>query len=237
MEHIHAHVTTDKLTHQHAQCEDHWRACDKGITRIVVAELKEQLGVQDLPVLSKPKKRRPPIEGLKILEGFFICDRDGCTSGFSSDGSLRQHRSKEHTKTTTKQQGINRKGHCQTLYINPATYFEVDPISPPTNPPTSGSTFDLSAFLHDRKANIFQDQHPKRLPTNSKLIPPVFVELGFYTFIESLDQSCIPSNMKCEEHRLFSLLRKLAVQCFEEDCVKLGPAHNSIREGILETPL
>jgi len=238
MKQIYAHVTTDKLTHTYARCDDHHRACDKDIAEVVEAELKEKLKVQDLPVLEKPLVKRPQIEGLKILEDFFICDRDGCTSGFSSEPSLRKHRSSAHGKQSTREaRGSKRKGYCQTLYINPPTYFEVDPISPSTSPQTSGPTFDLSAFLHDRKTEILHYQCQKGPPANPKLTLPVFVELGFYTFIESLDLDSISGYMKCERNIQFSLLRKLAVQCFEEDCVKLGPAHNSIREGIMGTPL
>jgi len=237
-EQIYAHVTTKTLTHQHAKCDNHWRECDKDVTKIVETELKEQLGVQSIPVLSKPMVKRPQIEGLKVFKEFFICDYDGCSSGFSSNDSLRVHRSKIHKNPTVKpKRGTRRMGHCQTLYMNPPTYFEVDPISPPTSPLPSRPTFDLSAFLHNRKAEILHKQDQKHPPTNPKLIPPVFVELGFYTFIESLDLSYITGYMKCKGDNQFSLLRKLAVQCFEEDCIMLVPAHNSIREGIMEAPL
>jgi len=235
---IYAHVTTRTLTHQHAQCDNHWRECDKGVTEIVVGELREQLGVQEIPVLSKPLVKRPQIEGLKVFKDFFICGYDSCTSGYSSKDSLRQHRSKCHKKkpTTRPARGTSNTGYCQTLYMNPPTYFEVDPVCSPTSPSTSRPTFDLSVFLHNRKAEILHNQHQKCPPTNPKLIPPVFVELGFYTFIESIDLGSIPGYMKCKRDSYFSLLRKLAVQCFEEDCIKLGTAHNSILEGIMENP-
>jgi len=210
------------------------RACRKDITKIITAELKDLLGVEELPIICKPLVKRPPIDGLKIIRDLFICGYDGCSSGFTTKDSLRKHRSGSHKNPTSKPaRGTHRTGYCQTLYLNPATYFEVDHPIPLQNPPTLESTFDLSTFLHNRKAEILHDQHPKHLPADPQLIPPVFVELGFYTFIKSLDQSSISAHMNCERHGLFSLLRKLALQCFEDDCTKLGPASNVICRWIM----
>ena len=237
MDSIHAHVTTANLTLKHAKCDNHERGCPKNITEIVVGELKELLGIENIPVLSKPHTKRSPIEGLKVIEDLFICDFDHCSSGFSSAGALRNHRSTHHQGAISRpKRGANRTGNCQTLYINPPSYFEVDLTPLSTSHSTSGSTFDLNTFLHNRKTLMLHDQHPKTFPTHLQLIPPVFVELGFYTFIKSLDQNSISGYKKHGKHSPFSLLRRLAVESFEEDCVHLGPAHNSIREGIMEAP-
>jgi len=232
MNQIYGHVTTAKIVQKFAVCDNHSRKCDKDITKTVVAELKKLLKVDNLPLLTKPLEKRPPIEGLKVIEDlFFICDYGGCTSGFGSDDSLRRHYSDAHSGPGKPKKKDRRKGHCQTLYINPPTYFEVE-ITPPS---TSAHTFDLNTFLHNRKIDMLSEQHLQHIPTIPQLLPPVFVELGFHTFIKSLDQSLIPGYMNYAGD-LFSQLQKLVIQCFKDDCLKLGPAHNSIREGIMEAP-
>ena len=232
---IHTHVTTDKVTHKHAQCNNHKRACPSDIANLVTAELK-LAGIESLSTLEKPRVKRRKIEGLKVIEDLFICDYDDCSSGFTGRDSLRKHRSTAHTNVTKKpSRGTYRTGYCQTLYINPATYFEVDqPIPPLTNLPTLEANFNLGAFLHHRKAEILQNQHH---PVNLQMVPPVFVELGFHTFITSLDQSSIPGYIEHKRGELYYQLRKLVVQCFKEDCDKLGPANKAIQETIMENPL
>lgn len=230
---IRAHVTKNEIKHPHAKCDNHYRSCPKGISNTVVAELEELLDVKPLPTIEMPQGKRSAIEGLKCHEGFYICDRDGCFLGYSTKSSLLAHHAKSHKKKTKKKQGNYREGWCQSLYINPAIFFEVDP---PASASTSGSTFVLSTFLENRKKEIFYDQQPKHLPTDSRLIPPVFVELGFSTFIQSLDQNSISDYMNRKNRRVFSRLRLLAVQCFQDDCKKLNKAHKSIREGIMEAP-
>jgi hypothetical protein len=238
MDQIYAHVTTNKLVHSYAKCDDHGRACPKNITSLITEELKNLLRVEDLPILQKPLEKRHPIKGLKVLQGFFICEWDGCSSGYSTMPSVRAHRSEAHTAATNKpKRGVYRTGHCQTLYLNPATYFEVDnPIPSSTSSSTSEPTFDLNTFLHERKTQILHNQHPKHQPVDPRIIPPAFVELGFYTFITSLDQSFITGYMEHKRDGLFSQLRKLVVQSFKEDCDKLEYAHKSIREAIMENP-
>jgi hypothetical protein len=238
MDQIHAHVTTDKITHNYAQCNNHKRACPSNITDLVLTELKGLSGVESLSTLEKPRVKRRKIEGLKVIKDLFICDYDGCSSGYTSRDSLRQHRSQAHTNPTNKpKRGTYHTGYCQTLHISPATYFEVDqPISPPTDPLTPEPDFNLSAFLHHRKTEMLQHQYSKHHPTNPQMIPPPFAELGFYTFITSLDQSSIPGYMKYQRGEVFHQLQKLVIQCFKDDCDKLGPAHKSIRETIMENP-
>ena len=236
---IYAHVTTSAVIHQYAKCDNHMRACSRDISEVVTVELENLLRVKTLPILERPETKRSPIEGLNVIEGLLICDWDGCSSGYTTPASLRKHRSTAHKEVINKtKRGTHRTGHCQTLYISPASYFEVEgPVFPSTGPQSLEHTFDLSAFLHDRKTEMLHNQHSKPQPINPQLIPPPFVELGFYTFITSLvDQNSIPSDVGHGKHETFSLLRKLVVQCFQEDCEKLEHAPKSIREAIMENP-
>lgn len=229
------HASKEKISHKQAECGNHKRQCPTDIHEIITAELKEALGVEELPVLSKPAIKRPPIEGLRVLKDFFICDRNECFSGFSSYDSLRQHRSTAHRdETGQKIRGNNRKGYCQTLFLNPATYFEVIfPLSSPTTPSSSKHTIDLSAFLRTKKAEMIPVQ-PLRVPSiDPQFIPPIFVEFGFHTFINTLDKDSISDYMSWDRKNIFSKLRELVVQSFIKDCAQLQTAHKSIREGIM----
>ena len=132
----------------------------------------------DFLTVQQHQVKRSQIEGLKLIENLFIYDYDDCLSGFSSKDSLRQHCLKAHTaiKKAIVRHSISTPHH--TLKWTPSL------LLPALYPQELLLILVLSSMIERQRSSMTSIQNTIPLTCN---LSPIFVELGFYTFIESLD--------------------------------------------------